>query len=87
LKSQRGPKETFLRKISKFSPKNFLWSPFEIFSEKNFPGGIHPTYTPALLNPVYKDEEKFCDNSLSCNITFDNMIAVLDVTHQSSKIN
>jgi hypothetical protein len=38
---------------------------------------------------VYKDEEKFCDNSLSCNITFDNVIAVkvLDVMHQSSRIN
>jgi hypothetical protein len=39
---------------------------------------------------VYKDEKKFCDNSLSCNITFENVIAVsvsVDVTHQSSRIN
>jgi hypothetical protein len=33
LKSQSGgPKEIFLRNICKFSPKNILWSPFEVFS-------------------------------------------------------
>jgi hypothetical protein len=34
---------------------------------------------------VYDDEEKFCDNSLSCNISFDNVI-VVSVRYYASEL-
>ncbi len=58
-------KETFLRKISSFSPKNFLcdfllnflknkggkFLPWRFFIRKFFQRGLHPTCTHLLRNP------------------------------------
>ncbi len=63
--SKEGPKEIFLRNVSEFSPKNFVWSPFGIFYRKIFPGGLHPTCTLPLRNLVltqvyyFKEYSKF----------------------------
>jgi hypothetical protein len=49
--SKGGPKETFLRNVSEFRPKNI--PPLRILQENFSRGGLHPTCTHPLRNPGF----------------------------------